>query len=56
MEKFLLKHGESIVDTLGAEVDRIEMKIQVDEHYMYSTLDNQYSLYYCQCNHPESLV
>ncbi len=29
MEKFLLKHGESIVDTLGAEVDRIEMIIQV---------------------------
>ena len=29
MEKFLLEHGEQVVDVLGAEVDRIELKIKV---------------------------
>ncbi len=29
MEKFLLEHGEQVVDILGAEVDRIELKIKV---------------------------
>jgi len=28
MEIFLLKHGENIVDTLGAEIDRIETKLK----------------------------
>ncbi len=29
MEKFLLEYGEQVVDVLGAEVDRIELKIKV---------------------------
>lgn len=29
VEEFLLKHGESIVDLLGGEIDRIEMKLRV---------------------------
>lgn len=29
LERFLLDHGEQIVDTLGSEVDRIEMKLKV---------------------------
>lgn len=28
-ELFILKHGENIVDTLGAEVDRIEDSLMV---------------------------
>jgi len=29
MERFLLEYGEQVVDVLGAEVDRIELKIKV---------------------------
>lgn len=29
VEKFLLEHGEQVVDVLGAEVDRIELEIKV---------------------------
>lgn len=29
-ESFLLTHGENIVDTLGAEIDRIETKLKRD--------------------------
>ena len=29
VESFMLKHGESIVDTLGSEVDRIEQNLKV---------------------------
>ena len=29
MERFLLEHGEQIVDVLGSEVDRIEDRIKV---------------------------
>ena len=29
VETFMLKHGESIVDTLGSEVDRIEQNLKV---------------------------
>ena len=28
VEAFMLKHGENIVDSLGAEVDRIEKKLR----------------------------
>lgn len=28
-ESFMLVHGENIVDTLGGEIDRIEMKLRV---------------------------
>lgn len=29
LESFMLKHGESIVDLMGGEIDRIEMKLRV---------------------------
>ena len=29
VELFMLKHGEAIVDMLGAEVDRIEQNLKV---------------------------
>lgn len=35
-ELFILKHGENIVDTLGAEVDRIEDSLRVRLIYCYS--------------------
>lgn len=28
VEKFLLDHGEKIIDTMGSEVDRIEKKLK----------------------------
>lgn len=34
LEAFLLKHGESIVDLMGGEIDRIEMKIRVSAKKM----------------------
>ena len=29
LERFLLEHGEQVVDILGSEVDRIEQEIKV---------------------------
>lgn len=29
LERFMLKHGENIIDTLGAEVDRLEKELKV---------------------------
>lgn len=29
LEQFLLNHGENIVDLMGGEIDRIEMKLRV---------------------------
>lgn len=29
VEAFMLKHGESIVDMLGGQIDRIEMALKV---------------------------
>lgn len=29
LEGFMLKHGEGIVDTVGGEVDRMELKLKV---------------------------
>ena len=34
LEAFLLKHGENIVDMMGAEIDRIEMKLRVSKYYI----------------------
>ncbi|MEQ2194124.1 hypothetical protein XENOCAPTIV_023933 [Xenoophorus captivus] len=31
LENFMLKHGENIIDTLGAEVDRLEKELKVVE-------------------------
>lgn len=30
-EQCMLKHGEAIIDTIGAEIDRIEMKLKVNK-------------------------
>ena len=38
LEAFLLKHGESIVDLMGGEIDRIEMKIRVSEMHFFRSL------------------
>lgn len=32
LENFMLKHGENIIDTLGAEVDRLEKELKVLKH------------------------
>jgi len=32
LEAFLLKHGENIVDMLGGEIDRIELKLKVNKY------------------------
>lgn len=29
LEEFMLKHGENIVDMMGGEIDRIEVKLRV---------------------------
>lgn len=29
LEAFILKHGEGIVDMLGGEIDRMELKLKV---------------------------
>lgn len=29
LESFMLKHAENIVDMMGAEIDRIELKLKV---------------------------
>lgn len=31
LEAFLLRHGENIVDMLGGEIDRIELKLKVSK-------------------------
>lgn len=31
LEAFLLRHGENIVDMLGGEIDRIELKLKVNK-------------------------
>lgn len=33
LEQFLLNHGENIVDLMGGEIDRIEMKLRVMNNY-----------------------
>lgn len=33
VEKFMLKHGENIVDRVGAEIDRIERNLRVTCHF-----------------------
>ena len=34
LETFLLKHGENIVDLLGAEIDRIEKELKVSSNFV----------------------
>lgn len=38
LEAFILKHGENIVDLMGGEIDRIEIKLRVKENGHYSGL------------------
>lgn len=35
LEAFMLKHGENIVDLMGGEIDRIEMKLRVKRIYLF---------------------
>lgn len=42
-EQFMLRHGENIVDTLGAEVDRIEKNLRVSYFVIFV---NSTCLYY----------
>lgn len=35
VEGFILKHGENIVDLLGAEIDRIEKELKVHDIKIY---------------------
>jgi hypothetical protein len=37
LEAFILKHGENIVDMMGAEIDRIEMKLRVSTLILWGT-------------------
>lgn len=39
LESFLLKHGENIVDMLGGEIDRIELKLKVEHYYYRNNLE-----------------
>lgn len=39
LEAFLLKHGESIVDLMGGEIDRIEMKLRVSMLTRFSNME-----------------
>lgn len=34
LEAFMLKHGENIIDILGAEVDRLEKDLKVKFSYL----------------------
>lgn len=40
LEQFLLNHGENIVDLMGGEIDRIEMKLRV----IFTTKTFQYNV------------
>lgn len=47
LEAFLLKHGESIVDMLGGEIDRIELKLKVIKYLLIFFL---FCFLYIICN------
>jgi len=38
LENFMLKHGENIIDTLGAEVDRLEKELKVSDETIVQNL------------------
>lgn len=48
LEQFLLNHGENIVDLMGGEIDRIEMKLRVNK--IFSIPENQFKFYLLQFN------
>ena len=39
-EIFMLKHGENIVDRVGAEIDRIERNLRVYKNLLKKFLNN----------------
>lgn len=43
-EAFLLKHGENVVDRVGAEIDRIERNLRVRSSSSSSLHSSPYSL------------
>ena len=47
MEKFLLEHGEQVIDTLGVEVDRIELGIKVQKTAMEPLIKGLSGLWEC---------
>ena len=48
METFLLKHGENIVDLLGAEIDRIEKDLRVScLHISCSPIITKFFIGFC---------
>uniref|UniRef100_A0A8I3NJM9 Proton-coupled zinc antiporter SLC30A9, mitochondrial n=1 Tax=Canis lupus familiaris TaxID=9615 RepID=A0A8I3NJM9_CANLF len=47
LETFMLKHGENIIDTLGAEVDRLEKELKV--RYIHNNHNASCFLEYCVC-------
>lgn len=58
LEQFLLNHGENIVDLMGGEIDRIEMKLRVLNFNLicicYLTIiKNFFHLYFLQKKFPE---
>lgn len=42
----MLKHGENIIDTLGAEVDRLEKELKVSQYYFqpYAFYDEDFCI------------
>lgn len=45
LEQFLLNHGENIVDLMGGEIDRIEMKLRVFIHIRTNLNAHTYKIY-----------
>lgn len=49
-EAFLLKHGENIVDRVGAEIDRIERNLRVKIFEIYFSFLNRIFFFFCSKN------
>ena len=52
LERFLLEHGEHVVDVLGLEVDRLERAIKVSMYVPLTVLVTML-FHYLQSRHPE---
>lgn len=46
LESFMLKHGENVIDTLGAEVDRLEKELKVKPLIIVNKIHRYASFYY----------
>ena len=53
LETFLLKHGENIVDLLGAEIDRIEKELKVSSNFVLFKIISFFPFVNIQKRHPE---